>query len=401
MTNDISTRVPLGFRLCGVHCGIKSRPDREDFALVVSDSPSTAAGVYTQNQLAAAAVRFNRQRTPSENIRVVAINSGNANACTGQRGMRDAEETARRAAAACGAEERQVLVMSTGIIGVPLDMEKIATGIDAAARQLARDDSALLAAARGMMTTDTVHKIATREISLASGAARITGMAKGAGMIGPQMATMLAVLMTDARLSAADAQQKLRDVGEDTFNSISVEGHASTNDTVLLVASGSAGARPNSAADWARFTDGLHAVALELARASPNDGEGASHLIQIDVVGCRSSQDARRIARAIADSPLVKTAIAGADPNWGRIISAAGNATVPFNPEHVELKLNGTVLFRDGAPAAFEAAAVSNTLRANRDVEITLTLSEGKERTRFWTSDMTADYVRINSQYHT
>jgi glutamate N-acetyltransferase/amino-acid N-acetyltransferase len=401
MTNDISSRIPLGFRLSGVHCGIKSRPDREDIALVVADGPSTAAGVYTQNQLAAPAVRFNRQRTPSENIRVVVINSGNANSCTGPRGVRDAEETARRAAVACGVEEGQVLVMSTGIIGVPLDMEKIATGIDAAARRLGRDDAALLAAARGMMTTDTVEKIASRQVSLAGGAVRITGMAKGSGMIGPRMATMLAVLMTDARLSRFDAQQKLRDVVEDTFNSISVEGHASTNDTVLLVANGSAGAAPSSSADWARFTDGLHAVALELARAIPNDGEGASHLIQIDVVGCRSSEDARRIARAIADSPLVKTAIAGADPNWGRIISAAGNAAVPFNPEQVELTLNGTVLFRGGAPAPFQAAAVSSSLRANRNVEITLTLREGKERTRFWTSDMTADYVRINSEYHT
>ncbi|MHC4405514.1 MAG: bifunctional ornithine acetyltransferase/N-acetylglutamate synthase, partial [Planctomycetota bacterium] len=233
--------VPKGFRLAGVHCGIKSDPEKEDLVLVVSDAPAVAAGVYTQNVVRAAAVVLNRQRTPSERMRAVVVNSGNANACTGEQGLADARQMARLAAAACEADESQALVLSTGIIGEFLPMDRIARGIEAAAEQLDTDDKALLSAAQGMMTTDTVHKLAGRTVSLDGGEVQITGMAKGAAMIGPNMATMLGLILTDGALDPKTAQAELAAAVDESFNCISVDGHMSTNDTVLLLANGAAG----------------------------------------------------------------------------------------------------------------------------------------------------------------
>lgn len=394
-------RVPAGFRLSGVHCGIKTDPQHEDLVLCVAQRDATAAGVYTQNRIVAAPVTLDRRRTPSENIRVVVLNSGNANACTGQQGMRDAESMARLAAMACGVQEEQVLVMSTGVIGEMLDMDKIRAGVSSAAARLGDDDPSLLAAARGMMTTDTVHKVAGRTIGIDNGSVQITGLAKGSGMIGPRMATMLGILLTDAVLSAETSQQILSEIVDETFNCISVEGHTSTNDTVLLLSSGQSDAAVSDAESRAQFMSALREVCLELARSIPNDGEGASHLIEVEVVGGNSLADARKVARTIADSPLVKTAIAGADPNWGRIVSAAGYAGVEFDPQSVDLSINGTTLFRQGTPVHFDVTQVSTSMRENRETKIVLRLGEGEAGVRFWTSDLTAEYVRINADYHT
>jgi glutamate N-acetyltransferase/amino-acid N-acetyltransferase len=397
----MATHVPKGFRLAGVHCRIKGDPAKEDLTLVVSDGPAAAAGVYTHNVVHAAPVALDRQRTPSDRVRAVVANSGNANACTGQRGMRDAEQMARLAAAACGAEPDQALVLSTGVIGVFLPMEKIARGIQDAAAKLGSDEPSLVSAARGMLTTDTVHKLAGRTLAVSGREIRITGMAKGAGMIGPNMATMLAIILTDAPLRAETAQAALAEAADETFNCISVDGHMSTNDTVLLVANGAAGGGPLEGEDLAALRRALGEVCGELARAIPADGEGATHLITIRVGGCATPRAARQIAKTVAESPLVKTAIAGADPNWGRIVSAAGYAGVPFDPGKVGLRLNGFALYRDGAPVAFDGKAVSDSIRQSRETLVELGFAEGEAQARFWTTDLTAEYVRINADYHT
>lgn len=397
----MSIAVPRGFRLAGVHCGIKSNPTKPDLALVVTDAPAVAAGVYTQNKVFAAPVGWNRSHTPSRAIRAIVINSGNANACTGPRGDEDAATMARLAGAVVGAAPAEALVLSTGVIGKFLPMEKIAAGIADAARQLASDESHLLAAARGMLTTDTRHKVAGRRVALAVREVQLTGMAKGAAMIGPNMATMLGVVLTDAVLDEETAQRALSEAVDDSFNCISVDGHMSTNDTVLLVASGAAGGGALAGGDLAAFRAALGEVCVELARAIPADGEGATHLVTIDVTGAASRQAAHKIARTVAESPLVKTAIAGADPNWGRIVSAVGYAGVPVDAAGISLRVNGHLLYERGAPVAFEAADVSASIRDNRDTHLAIELTDGDGRVRFWTTDLTAEYVRLNADYHT
>jgi glutamate N-acetyltransferase/amino-acid N-acetyltransferase len=393
--------VPQGFRLSGVHAGLKRNPEKNDVSLIVSDRPATAAGVYTQNLVFAAPVGLDRSRTPSDQIRAVVVNSGNANACTGERGDRDAARMAELAAQACGAQAEQALVLSTGVIGNFLPMDKIEAGIRRAAQSLGDDEAAIVSAARGMLTTDTRHKLAGRTLELGGRTIQITGMAKGAAMIGPRMATMLGLILTDAALSPAAAQQALSAAVEDSFNCISVDGHMSTNDTVLLLANGAAGGQPLSGADLAKFQTALRELCMELAQAIPADGEGATHLVTIDVGGCATREAAHAIAKTVAESALVKTAIAGADPNWGRIVSAAGYAKTPFNPAGVSLKLNGFLLYEHGAPVAFDEAAVSNSIREHRETSIVLGFSEGDTSVRFWTTDLTAEYVRLNADYRT
>jgi glutamate N-acetyltransferase/amino-acid N-acetyltransferase len=294
-----------------------------------------------------------------------------------------------------------MLVLSTGVIGEPLPMEKIRAGIQAAGAELAAEDESLERAARGMMTTDTTHKIAHVEFPLEAGVVRIFGMCKGAAMIGPNMATMLSLILTDAALEPAAAQSLLASIVDETFNCISVDGHVSTNDSVLLLANGASGVAPSEGRDLARFQSALAQVCEDLARAIPTDGEGATHLITIEVHGAKTRDDARQIAKTIANSPLVKTAIAGADPNWGRIVSAAGYAGVAFDPAGVSLHVNGLLLYERGSPASFDAAAVSRSISQERDTSIVFLLAEGSESARFWTTDLTAEYVRLNADYHT
>jgi glutamate N-acetyltransferase/amino-acid N-acetyltransferase len=393
--------VPKGYRLAGVHSGVKRNPTREDVSLIVSDHPATAAGVYTTNLVYAAPVAFDKARTPGDGFRAVVINSGNANACTGERGLRDAEELARVAAATCGAKRDQALVLSTGIIGEFMPIEKITAGIASCAQKLGAEEASLIAAARGFMTTDTVHKLASRSLVIGGRSIQITGMCKGAAMIAPNMGTMLGLVLTDAPIAAADLQAALSAVTDDTFNCISVDGHMSTNDTVLLLANGAAGGSPLAGAELEQFRAALHEVCADLAKSIPADGEGATHLISIEVKGCATPAAARQIAKTIADSPLVKTAVAGADPNWGRIVSAAGYAGVPFDPQRVDLDVNGFALYRRGAPVSFDADQVSTSIKNNRDTSIVLSLGEGTASVRFWTTDLTAEYVRLNADYHT
>jgi glutamate N-acetyltransferase/amino-acid N-acetyltransferase len=401
----MSIRLPLGFQAAGVYCGVKRNAGKLDLSLLVSDCPAVGVGVYTKNLVCASPVKIDRERTPSEAIRVVAINSGVANACTGEQGDADARQMAAWAAEAVGASPEQALVMSTGVIGTMLPMEKIRAGIMAAAAQLGDDPKSLENAARGIMTTDTVPKVRGREVNIGGVETRVTGIAKGAAMIGPNMSTLLAVLMTDAQTALVDAV-------DESFHCISVDGHMSTNDTVILLANGAAeaGQRTGSSLTPATTLSGksladfratLLEVCEDLAQAIPADGEGATHLVTVEVHGCRTRQDALQISKTIADSPLVKTAIAGADPNWGRIVSAAGYAGVTFDPSKVTLHLNGLLLYERGAPVDFDATAAAKSIAADRDTSIVLLLEEGTAAARFWTTDLTAEYVRLNADYHT
>src|SRR4051812_26276030 len=284
--------LPKGFRAAGVYSGVKRNPDKLDLSLVVSDEPCVAAGVFTQNLVFAAPVKLCRERTPSDSIRGVVINSGNANACTGDQGDLDAQAMAAATASAVACDPAQILVLSTGVIGELMPMDKILLGIKVAAGRLAAGADALTAAARGMMTTDTRPKIACRSLTIDGRTISLCGIAKGAAMIGPNLATMLAVVMTDATLNADDAQRLLHDAADESFNCISVEGHTSTNDSVILLANGAAGGPVLTGEALCKFRGTLVEICEDLAQSIPADGEGATHLITVEVHGCRTRDDA-------------------------------------------------------------------------------------------------------------
>jgi glutamate N-acetyltransferase/amino-acid N-acetyltransferase len=393
--------LPSGFQAAGIACGIKQDATRADLALFVSELPAAAAGVFTQNRVCGAPVHVSRGRVPSQSARAVIINSGNANACTGQRGMDDAVWMTDSVAERLGCRPDEVLVCSTGVIGHFLPRDKLAAGIPVAFAGLDATQDAFAAAARAIMTTDTVPKQAVREVTVAGKKVRVSGAAKGAAMIAPNMATMLAVIMTDAELSPEAADAILRHAVDRSFNCISVEGHTSTSDSVILLANGTAETGPLDEDGRQTLQQTIDTVAEELAIAIVRDAEGADHLITIDVRGLASQQDAHLIARTVAESPLVKTAVTGADPNWGRIVSAVGYAGVELAEDEITLKMNGTLIYESGAPVSFDERAVSQSMRSSRDVHIELAFPLGNGAARFWTSDLTTEYVRLNSEYTT
>ncbi|MFN7804720.1 MAG: bifunctional glutamate N-acetyltransferase/amino-acid acetyltransferase ArgJ [Planctomycetaceae bacterium] len=393
--------LPAGFKAAGLHCGVKKDATLFDLSLFVSESPATAAGVFTTNLVHGAPVKVSRRRVPRATARAVVINSGNSNACTGDRGITDAEWMTDEVARQLGCVADDVLVCSTGVIGRFLPRDKLAGGIPRVVSALSSSDAALLEAARGIMTTDTFPKQSTRVGRLGGQAVRISGVAKGAAMIAPNMGTMLSVILTDARLTPTEADAALRHAVDRSFNCISVEGHMSTSDTVILLANGAAGVGPTNPADWQAFQAWLDGVAADLAQQIIRDAEGADHEIEITVRGLKSRADAFRIAKSVADSPLVKTAITGADPNWGRIVSAVGYAGVPLSESDITLHLNGLLLYKSGVPQPFDAATVSRGIRENRRVLIDLDFPLGNESVKFWTCDLTAEYVRLNADYTT
>lgn len=398
--------LPKGFRFAGVSAGIKSRAGAKDVALIVSDTPCTAAGVYTTNQIVAAPVVLSRSRTPSNRLRGIVVNSGNANACTGTQGDKDAAEMTALAAKSVKLQgqssEQDFLVMSTGIIGRHLPMDKIRTGITQAATELGSSETHFLNACDGIMTTDAFRKIADRSAWSSQGTHALVGMCKGAGMIGPKMATMLAIVVTDAPLDCFQAQRMLQAAANRSFNCISVEGHMSTNDSLVLLASTPTEDRPAlSDADAAIFEAELTELCIELAKKIPDDGEGATHLIEIQIRGANTDADADAIARSIALSNLVKTAITGGDPNWGRIVSAAGYAGVPIQPKRTALKINGLPLFDAGEPLPFDAKTVSQSIRGQKLTLIELQVGLGPGTATHWTTDLNSEYVRFNSEYTT
>ncbi|MDR0703780.1 MAG: bifunctional glutamate N-acetyltransferase/amino-acid acetyltransferase ArgJ [Planctomycetaceae bacterium] len=394
--------IPKGYRFAAVHCGLKSDPAQLDLSLIVSDIPAAAAGVFTPNLVCGAPVQVDRNRVPGNGFRAVVVNSRCANACTGEQGIRNAEEMAALASQTVGGAAQQGLVMSTGVIGTALPMDKIRNGIVAASEKLTASENGFLNASRGMMTTDTKEKYVTKLLTLGnSETITLAGICKGAAMMAPKLATMLAVIVTDAALEPVDAQNLLRNSAEESFNCISVEGHTSTSDTLLLLANGAAQPTPLYGDNLELFAKTLRELCIELAVKIPEDGEGASHLITIDIEGCKTREDAKTIARKIAEDALVKTAICGADPNWGRIVSASGTAGVIYNPKKVSLKLNGFELFKNGEPIPFDKTTVSDSIRNNRKTHILLTFGEGNTGIRFWTTDLTTEYVRLNSDYTT
>jgi glutamate N-acetyltransferase / amino-acid N-acetyltransferase len=395
---DGGITTPAGFSATGVACGLKKDGNR-DLMLLVADRECTAAGVFTRNVIQAAPVQYSRRLVRTGRARVVVINAGIANACTGEEGMTRCEMMAAETARAVDTFPEMVLVCSTGVIGRQLPMDRICEGIRTAAFCLSADGGAL--AAQAIMTTDTRPKEAAVVIETEAGAIRVGGMAKGSGMIAPNMATMLAVLTSDAQVEPTTLQGVLTDAVNDTFNRVIVDGDTSTNDTVLLLAGGASGVRiERGTAAFAAFEQGVHTVCRQLAMMIACDGEGATKLVTVRVTGAADEAGAEAIARTIATSPLVKTALFGNDPNWGRVLAAAGRAGVPFNPAGVSLEFAGIPVVFAGEPVPFNAEEASAALKA-QEVTLCLTLQEGDASADVWTCDFSYDYVRINADYTT
>ena len=393
--------LPLGFSTVGFRCGVKNDPPKLDLALFVSDRPCASAGVFTTNLVCGAPVKVSRDRLPRSTARAVVINSGNSNAATGERGIADAKRMTQILAEQIGAVPEDVLVASTGVIGRFLPMDVLSTGIAAAAKNLSPSPESFRHAAQAMMTTDTFAKQATATLVVHGKVIRISGACNGAAMIAPNMATMVCVIMTDAGLTPPEADTLLKNSIQDSFNCISVDGHESTSDSVILLANGASGVTLKTDEERQAFQRALDQVAIQLATDIIRDAEGAHHFVELNVTGCRTRDEAFRIAKSIADSPLVKTAICGADPNWGRIVSAAGYAGVPLKETDMSLVVNGFPLYKSGTPVAFDASEVSSSLRDNRNVTIDLTLIHGSGKVRFWTCDLTKEYVELNADYTT
>jgi glutamate N-acetyltransferase/amino-acid N-acetyltransferase len=390
--------IPLGYRFAATYAGIrKSRKD--DLALIVSDRPAAAAAVFTQNRVQAAPVRLSRMHLALSGGQVAAVlvNAGNAN-CATRTGDRVARETCRATARALGVAPAHVLPASTGVIGVELEPALITRALPACVAALGPEHFARVAEA--IMTTDTRPKTAAAQVKTPGGVIRIAGMTKGAGMIQPLMATTLAFVLTDAALRPGALRAILRRTVETSYNRLSVDGDTSTNDTMLLLANGAAGVTPTGKT-LARYEGAVSEVMQDLARQIARDGEGATKLVTVEVKGAASERDAVRIARAIANSPLVKTAIAGSDPNWGRIICAAGNAGVPFDPAQVDIAMQGVKVCAAGLAAAFSEDELKRKLDGPECLIEFRIRGKGKGATRFWTCDFTAEYVRINASYRT
>ncbi len=396
-----NVELPLGYLFSGHHSGVKTDETSPDYSIFASEVDAVCVGVFTQNLVCAAPVEWCRDHTPHVTCRAIVVNSGNANACTGQQGRQDVEAMVSAVADELKIDNEQVLVMSTGIIGVHLEMDKIGPAAHTACIQLDSTPAAFLAAAQGILTTDQSEKIVHRCIETSQGPVRLAAVAKGAGMIGPNMATMLACVLTDAELGIEDAQRMLTVSANESFNCISVEGHTSTNDTLLLMANGKANGTVLSGGDLQTFADELTAALIELAKMIPADGEGATHLMEITVLGAAGDADARKVADSIGGSNLVKTCVAGADPNWGRIVSAAGYAGVDFDLKDLQLELNGFLLFQNEMPIKFDDAEVSSSMQNTFVTSIDLVLGQGAGRATIWSSDLTCEYVKFNSDYHT
>lgn len=396
---DGGVTAPRGFRAAGLHCGIK-KTGRPDLALVVSDAPAAAAAVFTTNLAQAAPVLVSKEHLAASGGRARAIvtNSGCANACTGPQGLEDAREMTVLTARAVGCDPRDVLVASTGVIGVNLKMEALRSGIPAAAAALSSEGG--LAAANAIMTTDPFPKSAAVELTLPGGTVRVGGMTKGSGMIEPRMATMLGYLTTDAAIDPARLRRVLVEACRFTFNAITVDGEPSTNDCVFALANGASGVTIDDATEPALF-EAFRTVAQDLALGIVRGGEGATKLVAVTVSGAASDADAWTAARAIANSLLVKTAIHGADPNWGRLVAAAGRSGADFVLEQARVTVGPLVLFEGGRPFDERAPEAAQYLQG-ADLEIGVDLGAGgPHRATVWTCDLSKMYVQINAEYRT
>ena len=383
--------LPIGFRFAATYAGIRKVP-KDDVALIVSDRPAVAAAVFTRNLVVAAPVEIARRNLKASRgvAQAILVNAGNAN-CATRTGERVALQTVKAAAKALGVKPEQVLPASTGVIGVEMDGSKIVEALPKLVSSL--DAWNFDAAAAAILTTDLVPKTAYAGVK----GARMAGMTKGSGMIQPNMATTLGFVITDAVVSPAVLRTALKQAIDRSYNRISVDGDTSTNDTVAVLANGASGIKPSAKAFEAALTSVLESLAMQIAR----DGEGAKKLVTIDVEGARNEADAARIARSIANSPLVKTAIAGFDANWGRIIAAAGYSGVKFDPRKADIDMQGVAVCRGGLAADFQEEGLKKKLD-ERDCSIRFSIrGAGRGRARFWTCDFTEDYIRINASYRT
>ena len=392
---------PKGFRAAGVHCGLKSVAGRPDVGLLVADEPAAAAGAFTTNRICSAAVVISRKRLVSGRLRGVVVNAGNANACTGERGYADALRMTELAAEATGGKPEEFAVASTGIIGHPLPMKKVETGIASAAAKLSGDRAAGVEFSRAICTTDRWLKESVRTVKLGGAEVTVAGTAKGAGMISPKMATLLAFVTTDAAIEPALLQQLTSAAVETTFNRTTVDGDMSTNDTIIVLASGLAGNKALRAGsrEAATFGKALEEVCLDLARSMARDGEGATKLVTVHVSGAADDDEAELAARRICNSPLVKMAMCGCDPNWGRIIAAAGATGIRMEESRTVLRIGGEVIFDRGVPKA-PTKTILEHMKSDA-VEVALDLGLGAGSSVMYTCDFGHPYVTLNADYHT
>jgi len=391
---------PQGFTSAALHCGIKAKAGALDLTVLAADRAASAAGIFTTNLAKAAPVLVSRRHLDQTGgiARAIVVNSGCANACTGTQGMADAERMVSEAAAALGCGVEQVLVASTGVIGVNLKMDKVIPGVRMAAAALARGKGGEMAQA--LMTTDPFPKEQAVTVDTGNGRFIVGGTAKGSGMIEPNMATMIGVLTTDAQVPPALLRRALHESARDTFNAITVDGECSTNDTLLAIASGASGVAIDEKT-YPALLEGMLAVSRALAIDIVRGGEGATKLISVTVSGARTASEARQVARTIANSPLVKTAVHGADPNWGRIVAAAGRAGVPFDVDRATVHVGGILLFENGLPHDHAAPRAAEHMKGT-DVSIAVDLGTGGDvEATIWTCDLSAEYVRINGEYRT
>ena len=397
---DGGITAPLGFMSAAMHCGIKANTGALDLTVIAAEQRAAAAGLFTTNLAQAAPVLLSKRHLlqTSGMARAIIVNSGCANACTGSQGLADAETMAREVAGMLGCSAEDVLVASTGVIGVNLPIGKIGTGIRTVTAQLARGRGS--DTARAIMTTDPFPKEDAVRVETAAGGFSIGGTAKGSGMIEPNMATMIGLLTTDAQVPPALLRRALEESARDTFNAITVDGECSTNDTLFAMASGASGVVIDEDG-YPALLEGLLAVSRRLAIDIVRGGEGATKLIRVTVQDGRSSDDARRIARTIANSPLVKTAVHGADPNWGRIVAAAGRSGVTFDINRATVHVGGVLLFENGLPHDDAAPRAAEHMKGS-DVDIQMHLGTGGGvAATIWTCDLSAEYVRINGEYRT
>ena len=389
---------PQGFRSAALHCGIKAMAGALDLTVLAADGNASAAGIFTTNLAQAAPVIVSRRHLErSKGIaRAIVVNSGCANACTGTQGMADADRMAAEVATTLGCSPEHVLVASTGVIGVNLRMDKVVTGIQTAVPALARGKGS--DTARAIMTTDPFPKECAVTVQTGRGTFTVGGTAKGSGMIEPMMATMLGFLTTDAAVPSALLQRALKESARDTFNAITVDGDGSTNDSLYAMASGASGVTIDDES-YPALLEALLTVSRELAVGIVRGGEGATKLIAVNVHDAQSRDEARQVARTIANSPLVKTAVHGADPNWGRIVAAAGRSGVHFDINRVTVHVGGILLFENGLPHD-EASPQAGEYLKNADVRIDVSLGTGGGAgATIWTCDLSAEYVRINGEY--
>lgn len=392
---------PKGFHAAGMHCGIKKQ--KKDLSLILSLYPATGAGVFTTNKVPAAPVLIDREALSSSasSLRAILVNSGNANACTGERGAEDAQRMIRAAASALSIRCDQVLISSTGVIGQFLPIERIEGAMPELCSLL--DVAGHSSAAEGIMTTDTFSKECAVRFQAGDFTFTIGGMAKGSGMIAPNMATMLAFVTTDAAISPSLLRHALQRAADRSFNRISVDGNTSTNDMILALANGCAGNPVMMSADdpiYHEFYEALEYVLIRLSKMIVLDGEGATKFVEINVTSAQTEDAALRAARAIANSNLVKTAIHGEDANWGRILAAVGCAGIDFNPADVEISFGSVPILRRGYVIDFSEQAARDVL-TQKEITITVDLHQGNASALFWTCDLSKDYITINSNYRT